>query len=473
MRSKVFDNSLSLEELDRQTVFHASTDLKAHASGALGTPRIITSGKGLYIMDSKGNELLDAFAGLYCVNVGYGRMEIADAIHAQAQKLAYYHTYAGHSNGVVIELSKRIIEMAPEGMSKVYYGMSGSDANETQIKLVWYYNNVLGCPQRRKIISRLRGYHGSGIMTGSLTGLPVFQNHFNLPLDVVKHTVTPHYYYGAEDGMGEQEFSRYCAAELEKLILAEGPDTVAAFIGEPVMGTGGIIPPPEGYWPAIQSVLKKYDVLLIADEVVTAFGRIGYDFGSERYGIEPDLITVAKGLTSGYLPLSGVIVGDKVWNVLEQGSEQFGPIGHGWTYSAHALAMAAGIANLDILEQEDIVANALKTGAYFQQRLRETFTEHPLVGEVRGEGLLGALEFVADKSRKQRFDASLKVGHRVAAACLEQGLIARAMPHGDILGFAPPLIITKADVELIIGLTIKALDQITEHLARDGVLKTA
>ena len=219
-------------------------------------------------------------------------------------------------------------------------------------------------------------------------------------------------------------------------------------------------------------MLKKYDILLIADEVVTAFGRIGHDFGCERYGIEPDLITIAKGLTSGYLPLSGVIVGDKVWNVLEQGSEQFGPIGHGWTYSAHALAMAAGIANLDILEQEDIVANALKTGAYFQQRLRETFSGHPLVGEARGEGLLGALEFVADKSTKQRFDASLKVGPRVAAACLEQGLIARAMPHGDILGFAPPLIVSPADIDRIIELTGKAVDKVTGELVRDGQVIT-
>ena len=473
MRAKIFDNNLSLEELDRQTVFHASTDLKAHASGALGTPRIVTSGKGLYIRDSKGNELLDAFAGLYCVNVGYGRMEIADAIHAQAKKLAYYHTYVGHSSEVVIELSKRIIEMAPNGMSKVYYGMSGSDANETQIKLVWYYNNVLGRPQRCKIISRLRGYHGSGIMTGSLTGLPVFQNHFNLPVDAVKHTVTPHYYYGAEEGMSQQGFSRYCAEELEKLILAEGPDTVAAFIAEPVMGTGGVIPPPEGYWPAVQSVLKKYDILLIADEVVTAFGRIGYDFGCERYGIEPDLITVAKGLTSGYLPLSGVIVGNRVWEVLEQGSEQFGPIGHGWTYSAHALAMAAGIANLDIIEQEGIVENARKTGIYFQQRLRETFADHPLVGEARGEGLLGALEFVADKAEKECFDASLKVGPRIAATCLEHGLIARALPHGDILGFAPPLVVSPADIDQIIELTGKAIDKVTNELVRDGVLKVA
>ena len=463
---KTFDKNMSPAELDRQTVFHASTDLKAHASGALGTPRIIDTGKGIYIKDNMGKEILDAFAGLYCVNIGYGRMEVADAIYEQAKKLAYYHTYVGHSSEVVIELSKRIIEMAPDGMSKVYYGMSGSDANETQIKLVWYYNNVLERPEKRKIISRLRGYHGSGIMTGSMTGLAVFQNHFNLPLDGIIHTVTPHYYYGAENGMSEQEFSSYCATELEKLILAEGPDTVAAFIGEPVMGTGGIIPPPEGYWPAIQAVLRKYDILLIADEVVTAFGRIGYDFACDRYGIKPDLITVAKGLTSGYFPLSGVIVGEKVWEVLEQGCEKYGPFGHGWTYSAHALGMAAGIANLDIIEKENLVENTLNVGDYFQQRLHQTFDDHPLVGEVRGVALLAALEFVADKSKKERFDSSLKIGPRIAAACLDNGLIARAMPHGDILGFAPPLITTTNDIDMIIDLSYKAVERVARELIR-------
>ena len=462
--SRTFDKNLSLEELDRLTVFHASTDLKAHACGSMGTPRIIDSGKGIYIKDSKGREMLDAFSGLYCVNVGYGRMEIADAIYTQAKKLAYYHTYAGHSSEVVIELSKRIIEMAPDGMSKVYYGMSGSDANETQIKLVWYYNNILGWPEKRKIISRLRGYHGSGIMTGSMTGLPVFQNYFNLPVDDIKHTVTPHYYYGAKEGMSEHEFSQWCAEELEKLIIKENPDTIGAFIGEPVMGTGGIIPPPEGYWSEIQKVLKNYDILLIVDEVVTAFGRIGYQFGCERYGIKPDLISVAKGLTSGYLPLSGVIVGEKVWEVLEQGCEKYGPFGHGWTYSAHALAMAAGIANLDIIEKENLVENTRNVGDYFQQRLHETFHDHPLVGEVRGVALLAALEFVADKPKKERFEPSLKIGPRVAAACLDNGLIARAMPHGDILGFAPALISTKDDIDEIINLSYRSVEQISKEV---------
>lgn len=452
-----------LHAMDRDYFFHPSTHMKAHAHGE--TPsRIIRGGKGIYIWDTDDKKTLDAFAGLYCVNVGYGRTEIADAIHQQATELAYYHTYVGHGNEPAIKLSKRIVDKAPDGMKRVYYGMSGSDANETNIKLVWYYNNILGRPEKKKIISRWRGYHGSGIMTGSLTGLEVFHNAFDLPRAPILHTSTPHYYWNAKDGESELEFSKRLAVELEQLILAQGPQTIAAFIGEPVLGTGGIVPPPEGYWPAIQSVLKKYDILLIADEVVTAFGRTGSYYGSQHYGITPDLITIAKGMTSGYLPLSGVIVGERVWQVLEQGSEQLGPIGHGWTYSAHPVCAAAANANLDIVDGEDLTGNAAKTGAYFQQRLHETFEGHPLVGEVRGVGLMAALEFVADKQNKVRFEVDKKVGPQVAAACLERGLIARAMPQGDILGFAPPLIVTKSEVDTIVDITKSAVDAISATL---------
>ena len=258
------------------------------------------------------------------MNIGYGRTEVADAIYEQAKKLAYYHTYVGHSTDTIIELSSRIIDWAPAGMKKVYYGMSGSDANETQIKIVWYYNNVLGRPNKKKIISRQRGYHGSGIVTGSLTGLPSFHQHFDLPIDRVKHTVCPHWYRQAPAGMNETQFVAYCVEELEKLIAQEGADTIAAFIGEPVMGTGGIIAPPEGYWAAIQQVLKKHDILLISDEVVCGFGRLGSKMGAQHYGMQPDLITVAKGLTSAYAPLSGVIVGERVWDVIEKGSQEHG-----------------------------------------------------------------------------------------------------------------------------------------------------
>ena len=463
-------SNLSLEELDRRTVMHAFTNLKQHRQGQ--TPaRIIETGQGIRIKDQNGVELIDAFAGLYCVNVGYGRKEIADAIYEQAKKLAYYHTYVGHSNEPVIRLSERLIRSAPEGMSKVYYGMSGSDANETQVKLVWYYNNVLGQTLKKKIIARHRGYHGCSVVSGSLTGLPFYHQAFDMPVERILHTAVPHYYWNAEPGMSEQEFSQHCADQLEAMIIREGPETVAAFIGEPVLGTGGIIPPPEGYWEAIQAVLEEYEVLLIADEVVTGFGRIGSYFGSPHYGIKPDLITVAKGMTSGYLPLSGVIIGEKVWQVLEQASDMLGAMSHGYTYSGHAVGAAAALANLDIIDKEDLTGNARETGAYLQKRMQETFAEHPLVGEVRGVGLLAALEFVADKQKKQRFDPNLKVGAKVSAAALENGVIARAMPHGDILGFAPPLIVTRDEVDDIIERARRGVDKVADTLVREGAWK--
>ena len=452
-----------LLNIDRNSVFHSSTHLKQYAAGEL-PGRIITGGKGIRITDSEGIELIDGFAGLYCVNIGYGREEMAEAIYEQAKKLAYYHTYVGHTNEALIELSDRILKMAPEGMSKVYYGLSGSDANETQLKLVWYYNNARGLPRKKKIISRDRGYHGSSIASGSMTGLPIFHAHFDLPLERIKHTIAPCYYRREVENMSEIEFSQFCADQLEALILREDPDTVAAMIAEPVLGTGGIVPPPKGYWQAIRQVLDKYDILLIADEVVCGFGRLGSSFGSTHYDMKPDLMTVAKGLTSAYLPLSGVIIGKKVWEVLEDGTDQWGAIGHGYTYSGHPMGAAAALCNLDIIEREHLVENSHDVGQYLQQRMNATFADHPLVGESRGVGLLHGLEFSSDKSHRAHFDPSLKVGPQIAAACLERGLIARAMPHGDILGFAPPLIATKSDIDQMVDITEQAINQVMDKL---------
>lgn len=452
-------NMDELEALDRAHFLHASSDVKGHATGK--TPvRVIETGNGVYISDRAGKKSLDAFAGLYCVNIGYGRTEVADAIAEQAHKLAFYHAYVGHGTEASIRLAAKMIDLAPDHMSRVYFGLSGSDANETNIKLIWYMNNILGRPEKKKIISRDRGYHGSGLMTGSLTGLPLFHMAFDLPLDRVLHTQCPHYWKYAQDGMNEQEFSDHCALQLEQLIQDEGPDTVAAFIGEPFMGTGGLIPPPEGYWPAIQKVLDKYDVMLIADEVVTGFGRLGSWFGSIHYGMTPDIITVAKGLTSAYAPLSGSILSEKVCEILDKGSEDLGPIGHGWTYSAHPIGAAAGLANHKVIEDDDMLGNVKTTGGYFQKSLRDAFADHPMVGEVRGEGLLAAIEFVKDKATKTFFDPGLKVGARMAATTLENGVIARAMPHGDILGFAPPLCITEGEVDEIVAAVKKALDSV-------------
>ncbi|MHB0773982.1 aminotransferase [Bradyrhizobium sp. 1.29L] len=453
------ESSNELTAWDRDHFFHPGTHIGAHARGETPT-RVIVSGEGVYITDTSGKTSLDAFAGLYCVNVGYGRQKITEAIAEQAKKLAYYHAYGGHGTEAAIALSKMVIERAPNGMSRVYFGLSGSDANETNIKLVWYYNNVLARPEKKKIISRWRGYHGSSIMTGSLTGLELYHSGFDLPRAPILHTEAPYYFRRADRSLSEEQFAQACANKLEQLILDEGPDTVAAFIGEPILGTGGIVPPPAGYWDKIQVVLKKYDVLLVADEVVTGFGRLGTMFGSDHYGIKADLITIAKGLTSAYAPLSGVIVSDKVWQVLLKGSDKVGTLGHGWTYSAHPICAAAGIANLKLVEEMDLVANAGNTGAYFRAELARALDGHRNVGEVRGDGLMAAVEFVKDRDDRVFFDASQKIAARVAAALLERGVIGRALPQGDILGFAPPLCLTRDEADIVIHKTTDAINAV-------------
>ena len=456
-------NMSELERNDRDNFFHPSTHLGQFARGEAPS-RVIETGEGVYITDINGKRSLDGFAGLYCVNVGYGRQEIANAIAEQAKKLSYYHAYVGHGTEASINLAKMVIDRAPKGMSKVYFGLSGSDANETNIKLIWYYNNILGRPEKKKIISRWRGYHGSGVMTGSLTGLGLFHKAFDLPMNPILHTDAPYYFRRENLAQSEEEFSTQCADNLEKMILSEGPETIAAFIGEPVLGTGGIVPPPAGYWEKIQAVLNKYDVLLVADEVVTGFGRLGSMFGSDHYNIKPDLITSAKGLTSAYAPLSAVIVGEKIWKVLEQGTDELGPIGHGWTYSAHPIGAAAGVANLKLVDDLGLVSNAGKVGSYLNQQLKTVLADHEMVGDVRGEGLMAAVEFVEDRNNRTFFDPSKKIGPRVAAACFERGLILRAMPEGDILGFAPPLCLTNEEADVIVGAVKEAIDAVALEL---------
>ncbi len=449
-----------LDQWDRDNFFHPSTHLAQHARGE-SPNRVIKTASGVFIEDRDGTKLLDAFAGLYCVNVGYGRQEIAEAIGAQAKELAYYHSYVGHGTEASITLSKMILDRAPANMSKVYFGLGGSDANETNVKLIWYYNNILGRPEKKKIISRWRGYHGSGLVTGSLTGLELFHKKFDLPIEQVIHTEAPYYYRRADLDQSEDQFVAHCVAELEALIDREGADSIAAFIGEPVLGTGGIVPPPAGYWTAIQAVLKKHDILLIADEVVTGFGRLGTMFGSDHYGMEPDIITIAKGLTSAYAPLSGSIVSDKVWAVLEQGTDENGPIGHGWTYSAHPIGAAAGVANLKLLDELNLVSNAGEVGAYLNTTMAEALGDHPHVGEIRGEGMLCAVEFVKDRNSRTFFDAGDKIGPQISAKLLEQSkIIARAMPQGDILGFAPPFCLSREEVDQVVAGTVAAVNAV-------------
>ncbi|MEQ8367120.1 MAG: aminotransferase class III-fold pyridoxal phosphate-dependent enzyme, partial [Roseicyclus sp.] len=397
-----------LAEWDRDHFMHPSTHLAQHARGE-APGRVIRTAQGCFITDRDGNRYLDAFAGLYCVNIGYGRQEVADAIADQARELAYYHAYMGTGTEASITLSKMIMDRAPDHMSRVYFGLGGSDANETNIKLVWYYNNIRGLPGKKKIISRWRGYHGSGLMSGSLTGLSLFHKKFDLPLDTVLHTTAPYYFRREDLSLTEEQFTAQCAADLEEMIEREGADTIAAFIAEPMLGTGGIVPPPAGYWEAITPILKRHDVLLIADEVITGFGRLGHMFASPAYGLTPDIMTIAKGLTSAYAPLSGSILSEKVWKVLEQGTDEFGPLAHGWTYSAHPIGAAAGVANLKLLDSLGLVGNADDVGPYLTAQLAQAVGDHRNVGEVRGGGMLSAVELVRDRDNRTYFDPGDKI----------------------------------------------------------------
>lgn len=444
---------------DRDCLLHPTTHTSNHARGTV-PGRIMTGGSGVYVEDRDGNRFLDAFGALYCVNAGYGRTEIADAISEQAHKLAFFHAFAGHGNEPAIRLAKMIMDRAPDHMARVYFGLSGSDANETNVKLAWHYNILRGRPEKRKIISRWRAYHGSGLVSGSLTGLKAYHARFHLPLEGFLHTDTPHYLRRADADMTEAEFLDHLIARLEAMIEAEGPDTIAAFIGEPAMGTGGLVPPPEGYWARVQEVLNRHDILLIADEVVTGFGRTGSMFGSTHYGMKPDFMTIAKGLTSAYAPLSGSIISQRVFDVLMKGSDDFGALAHGWTYSAHPVSCAAGVATLQLVDDLGLVANAASTGAYLQKALKSAMAGHPNVAEVRGVGLMAAVEFMADPVARIWYDPPMSMSVKVSAALMRRGVIARAMPEGDIIGFAPPLCITPAEVDIVTGALREAVHEV-------------
>jgi L-2,4-diaminobutyrate transaminase len=450
---------LPLETLDKE---------RSIADHLRSGPRIMAEGSGLTLVDTEGRRYLDAVAGLWCVAIGYGRTEVAEAIAAQSRRLAFYHTFSSMSNEPQIRLADRLLGLVPGRMSKVFFGNSGSEANDTQVKLVWYYNNLRGRPRKKKIIARREGFHGSTVAAGSLTGLEAFHRAFDLPLPQILHTSPAYYYRYAAPGQSEEDYATALAAELDQLIEREGPETVAAFIAEPVMGAGGVVPPPGGYFEKIQRVLRKHDVFMIADEVICGFGRLGRMFGSAVYGIEPDLVTVAKQLTSGYFPLSACFVSEDIWNVLRDGSPEMGPFAHGFTYSGHPVGAAAAMANLDIVLGEDLVGNAARVGPYLQERLRAALGKHPLVGDVRGVGLIAGVELVADQATRQLFASSLKVAPRVAQRCMEDGLIVRSLPGGHVIALSPPLCITRAQVDEVVGGLARAIDHVTDELTRAG-----
>lgn len=434
----------------------------------------MVEGKGAVLRDSQGKEYIDAMAGLWCANVGYGNLELAECMKAQTLKLSYYHSFSGMGTDAPALLSEKIIKMAPARMSKVFFGNSGSDANDTQVKLVWYYNNLRGLPHKKKIISRRRGYHGVTVMSASLTGFDNLHKGFDLPLPMVRHVSPPYRLWEAEPQMSDQAFVQKLADELENMILAEGPETVGAFIAEPVQGAGGVIVPPPGYFAAIQKVLKKYDVLLIADEVISGFGRLGKNFGCEVFDIEADLITIAKGITSAYVPLSGCIVSEKVWSALVEGSAKYGAFGHGFTYSSHPIAAAVALENLALIERERLIEKASETGGHMRACLAETFKDHPILGEVRGMGFVAAVEFVAKNTGKpQAFDPQLKVAIKIAKKAFAAGVIVRALPAADTVSFSPPFVTTKAQVERCVETVRRAADEVMDELVRERQWKAA
>jgi L-2,4-diaminobutyrate transaminase len=457
--------AVSLETLDKERVLHPATSIADHLKTG---PRIITDGAGVTLTDSTGRRYIDAVAGLWCVNIGYGRHEVADAMAAQSRRLAYYHTFSSMSNEPQVRLADRLLGLAPGKMSKVFFSNSGSEANDTQVKLVWYYNNLRGRPKKKKIIARLQAYHGSTVATASLTGLPLFHQAFDLPIAGILHVKPPYPYRDAAPGQSEEQYAVALAADLEAVIQREGPDTVAAFIAEPVMGAGGVLVPPRTYFPKIQEVLRRHDVLMIADEVICGFGRLGRLFGSEVFGIEPDLVTVAKGLTSGYFPVSACFVSEPIWSVLRDASPQTGAFAHGFTYSGHPVGAAAAMANLDILLGEDLVGNSARVGEHLQRRLREAVGAHPLVGDVRGVGLIAGVELVADRATRAAFAPELKVAYRVAQRCMAEGLMVRSLPAGQVVAFSPPLCITRAEVDQVVERFGKSLAAVTDELTREG-----
>jgi 4-aminobutyrate---pyruvate transaminase len=435
---------------------HPQTDLSRHEQ--IG-PHIMASGDGIYVFDDEGNKYIEGLSGLWCAALGFSEKRLVDAAKRQLDTLPFYHGFAHKVSNPVIDLAERLVNIAPASLTKAFFTNSGSEANDTQVKLVWYYNNVLGRPEKKKIISRHGAYHGITVASGSLTGLPYAHKFFDLPIANILFVDPPHHYHYALEGESEVEFATRMVDDLEQLIVDEGPETVAAFIAEPVMGAGGVIPPPETYFEKVQAVLKKYDILFIVDEVICGFGRTGQMFGSDTYGLKPDLMTVAKALSAAYQPIGGVLVSDEIYQVLKKGSAEVGTFGTGFTYSGHPVPAAVALETLKIYEDTDIVGQVGSVSPVFQSRLHQ-LADHPLVGEARGVGLIGAVELVKDKASRTNFDPAQKIGPWVMAQAAEHGLIVRALVN-DTLAFCPPLIITNEQVNDMFDRFSRTLDDAT------------
>lgn len=457
-------NSLAARDIAYQ--MHPYTNIRRHEEVG---PMVIERGKGIHVFDDGGKEYIEAMAGLWSVALGFGEERLVKAATDQFHKLPYYHSFTHKANEPSIELATKLVEITPEGLDHVFFTNSGSEANDTVVKMVWFYNNALNRPQKKKFIARNGGYHGINVASGSLTGLQVNQKGFDLPLDFVRHVTCPHHYRFAQPGESEEAFSTRLAEELDAVIMEEGPETVAALIGEPVLGAGGVIVPPRTYWEKVQAVCRKHDVLVVADEVINGFGRTGTLFACEKFGIEPDMLVLSKQLTSSYMPLAAVLMSDRIYQAMADQTARLGNFGHGYTASGHPVAAAVGLENLRIYEEEGLVERAIVSGARMQEHVA-SFARSPIVGEVRGVGLIAAIELVADKATKAPFDPPGKVGMYLAERGHAHGIIIRAIR--DTIALCPPMIIRENEVdEMIERLSAAFAD--TERFVANGMTTPA
>lgn len=458
----------SLAARDIAHVLHPYTNLVKHETAG---PLVIERGRGIYVYDDQGREYIEGMAGLWCAGLGFSEPALVDAAVEQMRKLPFYHGFGHKTTPPVIALAEKLKAISPVPVGKVFFAEGGSAANDTLIKLIWYYNNALGRPDKKTILSRVKGYHGVTIATASLTGLPGNHRDFDLPIARIKHVDCPHHYRFAEPGESEADFVARLAANLDRFITAEGAASVAAFFAEPVMGAGGVIVPPAGYFPAIQAVLKRHDILSVSDEVICGFGRTGRLWGAETMDYRPDFVSCAKQLSGAYLPISAVLVPEHVYEVIRDNSGRIGTFGHGFTYGGHPVAAAVALRALELYDERDILGHVNRVTPRFQQRLRR-LADHPLVGETRGIGLIGAAELVADKATRRAFPASAAVGGACMGFAQDEGLITRAV-GGDSMAFCPPMIIEEAEIDALFDRFERALARTEAWVAENGLRQAA
>ena len=450
---------------DVEALLHPTTNLLAHRGTG---PLVLERAEGVHIYDSSGKRYIEGLAGLWCTGLGYGNEELVETAREQMSRLSFTHLFGGRSHEPAIALAEKIKAISPVPASKVFFTNSGSEANDTQVKLAWYYNNVRGQPKRKKIIARQRGYHGTTVASASLSGLGVFHADFDLPIAGVLHTDCPHHWKYAQAGESEEAYATRLARNLEDMIEREGPETIAAFIAEPVMGAGGVLIPPATYFEKVQAVLARHDIAFIADEVICGFARTGNWWGSQTFGIQPSTVTMAKAVTSAYVPMGALTVPEHVYETLVEASGKHGVFAHGFTYSGHPLACAVALKTIEIYERIKIVEHVRRVAPIFLLRLR-ALADHPLVGEARGVGLIGGLELVKDKRSKQSFDAKLGVGAKAARLAEKEGVLCRAV-GGDTVALCPPLIIDGAEINAMFDCVTRALDRTESWARKEGHL---